>query len=195
MHSKNMPVASYTYINLCVCPGGSWICFEGSLLEVRFNLYPLQSSYLFCMPRAGQRWPCLEVGEPRSWPSAALLPAAHPAASPWWLQRGERMFVTFSPRAFVSVHICMCVSKTWPGYRKGWITPSGLSVRWTGLGLGRRGSFMPQHTFTRVCTLSSILLTNGGVMKEDMPIHPRFETTAGGKVREEAESMKVKNVW
>lgn len=36
---KNIPVTPYTYINLCVCPEGSWICFEGSLLEVRLNLY------------------------------------------------------------------------------------------------------------------------------------------------------------
>lgn len=39
-------------------------------------------------------------------------------------------------------NVCGCVCG-------GWITPSGLSTGWTELGLGLRGSFMPQHTLPR----------------------------------------------
>lgn len=115
--STNMPVAPYTCINLCVCPGGSRMCLEGSLLEVSLNLYPLQSMYLFYMLRAKRRWPCPEDWEPQSCPSAQVLPAALPViASLWWLKRGERMSVTFSQSASVSVSVC--VSKSWPGFRR-----------------------------------------------------------------------------
>lgn len=111
--SKNMPVALYTHthINLCVCPGGSWICFEVSLSEVRLNLYQLQSLNLFCMFQSNRRSPCREDWEPENCPSVPLLPATSlPRPVTWWL---ERMCRTFSLRVSVSV----CVSKNWPGFR------------------------------------------------------------------------------
>lgn len=72
--SKTIPVAPYTYINLCVCPGGSWICFEVSLSEVSLNLYRRQSLNLSCR----QRWPCPEDFKPQNCPYAPLPPATSP---------------------------------------------------------------------------------------------------------------------
>lgn len=117
---KNMPVAPYTYINLCVCPGGSWICFEGSLLEVRLNLYLLQSLYLFCMLLVRRRWPCPEDLEPQICPSVPLLPAL-PSSAPLlqWLKMGRgRLWLSFRVPMWVCVSVCVCVSKSWPGFRR-----------------------------------------------------------------------------
>lgn len=115
--SKNMPVAPYTGINLCVCPGGSWICLEGSLLEVWLNLYPLWFSYLFCMLLASWRWPCPEDWEPQSCPLRNTSPCrSFSAASLWWLKSRERM----SDFLFecLSESVCLFVSKSWPGFRR-----------------------------------------------------------------------------
>lgn len=71
------------------------------------------------------------------------------------------------------MHLCASVTKSWPGFRRTESHRLGSPFGWTGLGFGLRGSFTPQHTPRPSPPPSSSPAV--GVMKGDMPIHPRFQ--------------------
>lgn len=118
-----------------------------------FFFLPIPSSVLLSLMRAFSQ---AKVTLPWGLRSAELplhtssLCLSSSAASLWWLKRGKRMSVTFSPSALCVCNcVCLCEYEL-AGLQEGWITPSGLSVGWTGLGLGLRGSFTPQHTLSHL---------------------------------------------
>jgi len=126
-NSKKHASCPYMYINLCVCPEGTWICFEGSLWEARLHLYPpsvlISLQHASILAKVTLPWG-LRAAE---LPLAPLLPAAPHCGD----LRGGRMSDFLFECIWMSVSVCVydCV---WVrvGQASGWLNHTVWALRW-----------------------------------------------------------------